>query len=161
MTDTIILEMDDLRAVAAYAAECAMEALGIFEQANPGDMRLRDAIDAARAFASGGKRVEALRDVSWAALRAAQDADNPVVSQQRVLQWRRRRRPIFTRWLRRRRSSISWALPRMRPARSNWRPETRPTSVTGTLRVLPGRLARGCLTSSGAVRPANGWWASG
>lgn len=81
MTDTIILEMDDLRAVAAYAAECAMEALGIFEQANPGDMRLRDAIDAARAFASGGKRVEALRDVSWAALRAAQDADNPVVSQ--------------------------------------------------------------------------------
>lgn len=71
----IALSMEDLRAVAAYAAECASDVLGLFESAQPGDARPRDAIDAAWAFARGGRRGKSLRDAAWAALRAARGAD--------------------------------------------------------------------------------------
>ena len=71
----IVLSMQDLREVSGYAAESAQEALEIFEGADPADSRPRDAVDAARGFARGGKRGKALRDTAWAALRAARDAD--------------------------------------------------------------------------------------
>ena len=35
----IVLSMEDLRAVAGYAAECAQQALAIFESAHPADSR--------------------------------------------------------------------------------------------------------------------------
>ncbi|HEY7983906.1 MAG TPA: hypothetical protein VID73_07045 [Ktedonobacterales bacterium] len=66
--------MQDLRAVARYAAESAQEVLAIFERARPADGRPRDAIDAAWAFARGGKRGKTLRDTALAALQAAHDA---------------------------------------------------------------------------------------
>lgn len=69
-----ILSMHDLREVASYAAECAQKVLEIFENAHPGDTRPRDAIDAAWAFARGGKRGKTLRDTAWAAQKTAQDA---------------------------------------------------------------------------------------
>ena len=71
----IVLSMQDLREVAQYAAECAQEALETFERVHPADTRPREAIDAACAFARGGKRGKTLRDTAWAALKAARDAD--------------------------------------------------------------------------------------
>ena len=68
--------MDELRAVTAYAADCANMVLDLFERHHPTDRRPRDAVTAARAFAGGGRRDKGLRDVSWAALRAAQGAHN-------------------------------------------------------------------------------------
>lgn len=71
------LDITDLRMVAAYAAANAEKAIKIFERACPSDTRPGEAIAAARAFADGGKRVAALRDTAWAALKAAQEAGNP------------------------------------------------------------------------------------
>lgn len=70
----IALSMDELRAVASYAAESAQGVLEIFETAHPADSRPRDAIDAAWAFARGGKRGKTLRDTAWGALSAAGEA---------------------------------------------------------------------------------------
>jgi hypothetical protein len=74
---TIELSEHELREIAGYAADCARRALAIFEQNRPADTRPRDAIDAARAFAGGGRRTGALRRSAWAAYRAAQDAASP------------------------------------------------------------------------------------
>ena len=71
----IVLDMDELRAVAGYAAECARDVLEIFEGVHPADSRPRDAIEAAWAFALGARRTKTLRDAAWAALRAAREAD--------------------------------------------------------------------------------------
>ncbi len=78
MTDEaseIVLSLEDLREVARYAAESAQDVLEIYERAHPADSRPRDAVDAAWAFARGGKRGKLLRDTAWAALRAAREAD--------------------------------------------------------------------------------------
>ncbi|HEY5628673.1 MAG TPA: hypothetical protein VIR16_04110 [Candidatus Limnocylindrales bacterium] len=74
-TEAIALSPDDLRAVAGFAAACAQDVLEVFERAHPLDARPRDAIEAAWAFARGGKRGKALRDAAWAALRAAGEAE--------------------------------------------------------------------------------------
>ena len=73
-TGEITLSKRDLREVTRYAAECAQEALDIFERAHPDDSRPRDAIDAAWTFARGGERGKTLRDTAWAAQKAARDA---------------------------------------------------------------------------------------
>lgn len=70
-----VLSMEDLREVTAFAEVCAQETLEIFESQRPDDPRPRDAINAAREFARGGKRGKALRDAAWAALKAAKEAD--------------------------------------------------------------------------------------
>src|ERR671933_3065602 len=74
-TSKIVLSKQDLREVTRYAAESAQEVLEIFERAHPADSRPRDAIDAAWTFVRGGKRGKTLRDTTWAALKAARDAD--------------------------------------------------------------------------------------
>lgn len=76
-SDKIELSQDELRAIAGYAADCADRALSIFEQSLPADTRPRDAIDAARAFAGGGRRTGALRQMGFAAYRAAGVATSP------------------------------------------------------------------------------------
>lgn len=76
----MILTLDDLRCVAAWCADCAERALPLFERCAPADRRPREAIDAAREFARGGKRVARLRVVSLAALRAARDVNNPAAA---------------------------------------------------------------------------------
>lgn len=81
MADEISLDMEDLREVAAYAAENAADVLEIFERSYPADFRPRDAVEAARTFAQGGKRVKALRDAAWAALKAAKEAEDAAASQ--------------------------------------------------------------------------------
>jgi hypothetical protein len=70
-TSEIVLSRQDLREVTRYAAESAQAVLEIFESAHPADSRPRDAIDAARTFARGGKRGKTLRDTAWAAHKAA------------------------------------------------------------------------------------------
>jgi hypothetical protein len=79
-SDSIELSEHELREIAGYAAECAHRALPIFEEFLPADTRPRDAIDAARAFAGGGRRTGALRQRAWAAYKAAQDAGSPAAA---------------------------------------------------------------------------------
>lgn len=81
MADRIDLTMEDLRAVAAYAAETAAHVLSIFEQCHPSDTRPRDALEATRTFVQGGRRSKALRDAAWAALKAARQAEDAAASQ--------------------------------------------------------------------------------
>lgn len=76
-SDKIELSEHELREIAGYAADCARRALSIFEQHVPADTRPRDAIGAADAFAGGGRRTGALRQIAWAAFKAAQEADSP------------------------------------------------------------------------------------
>lgn len=71
----ITLSKQDLREVTAFAAACAEEVLGIFEDAQPDDSRPRDAVGAAWEFARGGERGKALRDTAWAALKAAKNTE--------------------------------------------------------------------------------------
>ncbi|MFE4262520.1 putative immunity protein [Streptomyces sp. NPDC056883] len=75
--DEIELTEDELRAITGYAADCARRVLPVFEQDHPGDARPREAIEAADAFAAGGRRTAALRQCAWAAYKAAQETDSP------------------------------------------------------------------------------------
>ncbi|WP_285588266.1 putative immunity protein [Actinomycetospora sp. NBRC 106378] len=78
------LTLDELRAVATFAAACARPVLPLFEASFPDDGRPRLAIAAAAAFAEGGPRTKAMRDGAWGAQRAASgacDAGSPVAEQ--------------------------------------------------------------------------------
>jgi len=75
------LSMEELRAVTRYAAACARGVLALYERAHPEDSRARDAIEAAAAFARGGPRGKRLRDVAWAALRAARETNLPAAAE--------------------------------------------------------------------------------
>jgi hypothetical protein len=79
-SDSIELSEHELREIAGYAAECARRALPIFEDVLPADTRPREAIDAAQAFAAGGRRTGALRQRAWAAYRAAREAGSPAAA---------------------------------------------------------------------------------
>ncbi|MEU2335560.1 putative immunity protein [Streptomyces sp. NPDC013172] len=72
----IALSKQDLREVTAFAAACAEVVLRIYEADQPDDSRPRDAVRAAWEFARGGERGKSLRDMAWAALKAAKDADS-------------------------------------------------------------------------------------
>lgn len=74
------LSLDSLRAIAGWAADCAERALWIYEAQAPSDMRPREAIEAIREFASGGKRAARLRSVAMAAHAAAREATNPAAA---------------------------------------------------------------------------------
>ncbi|MEW2138049.1 putative immunity protein [Streptomyces sp. NPDC005409] len=76
-SDDIELSEHELREIAGYAAACARRVLSAFEQSLPADTRPRDAIDAAEAFAGGGRRTAALRQSAWVAYRAAREAVSP------------------------------------------------------------------------------------
>lgn len=64
--------------MAAWAADCAEHVLEIFESDHPGDARVRDAIDQARAFAMGDLAVDvAIRRRGGDAGTAAREAATP------------------------------------------------------------------------------------
>jgi hypothetical protein len=65
------LEMEDLRAIAAWAADCADRALPIFEACGGPDSRPREALEGIREFARGGKRAAKLRSLATQAHAAA------------------------------------------------------------------------------------------
>ncbi|MFH8342465.1 putative immunity protein [Streptomyces sp. AM6-12] len=78
--DRIELTEDELREITGYAAGCASRVLHLFEQNMPADPRPREAIEAARAFAGGGRRTQALRLSGFAAFRAAREAASPAAA---------------------------------------------------------------------------------
>lgn len=69
------LTMDELRVVARFVAESALEVLPVFEEAVPGDRRPRAAVDAAWEFVNGAKRTKLQRVTSLDAHRAAKGAN--------------------------------------------------------------------------------------
>ncbi|QHC27807.1 putative immunity protein [Streptomyces sp. HF10] len=78
--DRIALTEDELREITGYAADCAGRALHLFEQSRPADPRPREAVEAARAFADGGRRTQALRMSGFAAFRAAREPAAPAAA---------------------------------------------------------------------------------
>jgi len=74
------LQLDSLRAIAGWAAECAEQALPLFEAHAPADERPRAAIAGARTFADGGKRAASLRSLAMAAHAAAREVDDPAAA---------------------------------------------------------------------------------
>lgn len=72
------LSVEDRRLVASWAADCTEHVLIIYEDAVPGDARVRAAIDRTRAFASGELDVsEAIRHRGGEAGAAAREAPTP------------------------------------------------------------------------------------
>lgn len=71
---TLPLTLDEIRAVTAYALACAELALPLFDREHPADLRPRAVLDAAHAFAAGGRRTRAIRTTAFDAHRAARDA---------------------------------------------------------------------------------------
>lgn len=71
------LSLADRRLVAAWAADCAARVLALFEAEAPQDIRPRDAIDRARAFARG--ELDAAQEIRdrFVAGRAAQAVSSP------------------------------------------------------------------------------------
>ncbi|WP_372715737.1 putative immunity protein [Novipirellula sp.] len=72
--------MDDLRAIAAWVAECADHVLPLFEAKVPLDARPREAIAGIREFANGENRTTILRTLFRAANAAAQEIEAPAAS---------------------------------------------------------------------------------
>ena len=70
-------EQERLRAAALWAADCAEQALSVFEGRFPADARPRAAIEGAREFGRGKQRDKNLRLLAFAALKAGKDADKP------------------------------------------------------------------------------------
>lgn len=79
-TEAIDLTLDELREVTAFATRWAESVLVMYERALSDDARPREALEAAREFASGAPRSKALRTAAWAAYRAALDASDAVAS---------------------------------------------------------------------------------
>ena len=72
------LTLDELRAVARFAADSAQEALPFFERTVPHDGRPRAAIEAAYLFADGAARTKLQRLAAIDALRAATEATDEI-----------------------------------------------------------------------------------
>lgn len=79
--DTIELSTEELQEITGFAAECARRVLSIFERSLPDDSRPRDAVEAAQAFADGGRRTQALRTCGWAAYKAAGEVTGEVTGE--------------------------------------------------------------------------------
>ncbi|MHB9756573.1 putative immunity protein [Streptomyces sp. BYX5S] len=79
VTGDFDLTMDELRAVARYAARSAELVLPVFEAAVPDDPRPRAAVDAAWEFVRGAKRSRLQRDTALDAHRSAKEADSEAV----------------------------------------------------------------------------------
>src|SRR5512138_2380949 len=65
------LQIESLRILGGWAADCAERVLPIYEELNHGDTRPRDAIHGIRIFAEGGKRHAKLRVLALNAYRAS------------------------------------------------------------------------------------------
>jgi hypothetical protein len=73
-SDAVELSMSELRLVARYAAEAAQDVLPLYDAVHPDDVRPRNAVDAALAFAQGAKRSNLQRSTAVQAHRAAKEA---------------------------------------------------------------------------------------
>ncbi len=74
------LNLDSLRTIGGWAADCAERALPFYEAHPDSDSRPRAAIEGIRVFANGGKRVALLRTLAMQALSAAREIDDPAAA---------------------------------------------------------------------------------
>jgi hypothetical protein len=74
------LTLESLRAIGAWAADCAESALPIFEKCAGSDPRPRAAIEGIREFAAGGGRTTRLRSLAMQAHAAARDVGDPAAA---------------------------------------------------------------------------------
>jgi hypothetical protein len=74
------LSMASLRALGAWAADCAERALPVLAARLGSDPRPRAAIDGIRIFANGGKRTAELRTLALAAFSVARETGDPAVA---------------------------------------------------------------------------------
>jgi hypothetical protein len=74
------LSLESLRAVGAWAADCADRALPVYEAHADSDSRPRAAIEGIREFAFGGRRTSKLRSLAVAANAAARDIGDPAAA---------------------------------------------------------------------------------
>jgi hypothetical protein len=72
----LTLSEDDRRVLAVWAADCAERTLALFEAKAPNDNRPRAAVDGARAFARGDKRIGELRTLAARAHAAARETED-------------------------------------------------------------------------------------
>jgi hypothetical protein len=73
----LTLSEDDRRLLAVWAADCADRTLPLFEAKAPADVRPREAIAGARAFAGGELRIGRARALAVAAHAAAREVEDP------------------------------------------------------------------------------------
>lgn len=74
------LSMESLRAIGAWAADCAERALPVFEAHAVSDPRPHAAIEGIREFAAGGRRTARLRTLATAAHAAAREVGDPAAT---------------------------------------------------------------------------------
>lgn len=74
------LPLDSLRVLAGWCADCAENALPLFERFDPSDARPRAALEGTRVFAGGGKRTAQLRTLALAAFAAARETSHPAAT---------------------------------------------------------------------------------
>lgn len=74
------LNLEALRSLGHWAADCAALALPIYEGHVSGDARPRAAIEGIRLFAGGGKRTAHLRTLALSAYAAAREANDPAAA---------------------------------------------------------------------------------
>jgi hypothetical protein len=74
------LNLDSLRSLGGWAADCAERALSVYEQSANADSRPRAALEGIRVFAGGGKRTAQLRSLALAAFSAAREIGDPAAA---------------------------------------------------------------------------------
>ena len=74
------LDLDSLRAIGGWSADCAERALPVFEAHADSDRRPRTAIEGIREFAAGGRRAALLRTRALAAHAAAREVGDPAAA---------------------------------------------------------------------------------
>jgi len=74
------LSLDSLRAIGGWAADCAEQALAVYETYPDSDSRPRAAIEGIREFAGGGKRTARLRSFALEAHAAAREVGSPAAA---------------------------------------------------------------------------------
>ncbi|MHC1782472.1 MAG: putative immunity protein [Anaerolineaceae bacterium] len=74
------LNLESLRALGSWAADCAKRALPMFEKHAVSDSRPRAAIEGICAFAAGGRRTAQLRRLALAAHAAAREVADPAAA---------------------------------------------------------------------------------
>jgi hypothetical protein len=74
------LSLESLRAIGGWAADCAEQALSVYETHADSDTRPRAAIKGIRVFAGGGRRTAQLRSLALEAHAAAREAGSPAAA---------------------------------------------------------------------------------
>jgi hypothetical protein len=74
------LDLESLRALGRWAADCAERALSVYENYANSDSRPRAALDGIRVFAGGGNRTAQLRSLALSAFSAAREANDPAAA---------------------------------------------------------------------------------